>query len=360
MSDAWKAGLLRLSVLDLSPVPSGSPPAKALRNTLDLARHTDGLGYHRYWLAEHHNSGALACTVPEILIGHVAGITQRLRVGSGGVMLPNHAPLKVAETFRVLEALHPDRIDLGLGRAPGTDVLTALALRQSGFPITADDFPEQLTELLGFLRDDLPAGHRFRSVVAEPHDAGVPEVWLLGATGFSAQKAAELGLAFAFAHHINPGAALEALALYRAQFRPSAWLATPRALVSVAAICADTEEVAFELAGSSDLLGLQLHRNPRAPLPSVAEAAAYPYTAAELEHVCTQRERLFAGSPGTVREELSRFAGEAGVEEIMVLTLVHEHAARLRSYTLLAEAFGLKTSAGQGTKPEHLDRGEHG
>lgn len=300
----------------------------------------------RYWLAEHHNSGALACTVPEVLIGHVAGVTQRLRVGSGGVMLPNHAPLRVAETFRVLEALHPGRIDLGIGRAPGTDVLTALALRQTGFPITADDFPAQLAELLGFLRDDLPEGHRFRSVVAEPHGVGTPEVWLLGATDFSARKAAELGLAFACAHHINPSAALDALALYRAQFRPSAWLSRPRALMSVAVICADTEEAALELAGSSDLLGLQFHRNARAPLPSVAEAAAYPYTAAELERVCANRERLFAGTPETVRAELTRFAEQAEVEEVMVLTLVHDHAARLRSYALLAEAFGLPAAVG--------------
>ena len=336
----------RLSVLDLSPVPSGSTAAGALRNTLDLARHADAWGYHRYWLAEHHNSRALACTVPEVLIGAVAGVTERLRVGAGGVMLPNHAPLKVAETFRVLEALHPERIDLGIGRAPGTDVLTALALRQSGFPITADDFPEQLVELLGFLRDELPEDHRFRSVVAEPQGVGAPEVWLLGATDFSARKAAELGLAFAFAHHINPSAALEALALYREAFRPSPWLSEPRALVSVAAICAETDDAALELAGSSDLLGLQFHRNPRAPLPSVAEAAAYPYTAVELERVCANRERLFAGTPETVHAELSRFAKHAGVEEVMVLTLVHDHAARLRSYALLAEAFGLSAAVG--------------
>src|SRR5580698_481221 len=193
-----------LSVLDISPVPSGSSSSDALRNTLDLAKLTDTLGYRRYWLAEHHNTALIASTSPEVMIGHVADVTQRMRVGSGGIMLPNHSPLHVAEAFRVLEALHPGRIDLGLGRAPGTDTVTALALRRSRQAVFSDEFPQQLDELLGFLSDDFAEEHPFRHVKAMPMDVGTPEIWLLGSSDFSAQLAAKLGLGFAFAHHIQP------------------------------------------------------------------------------------------------------------------------------------------------------------
>ncbi len=332
---------LRLSVLDLSPVPSGSTGAQALRNTLDLARLAESLGYHRYWLAEHHNAAGLASSVPEVLIGHVAAVTSRLRVGSGGVMLPNHAPLKVAETFRVLEALHPRRIDLGLGRAPGTDSLTALALRRSREALAADDFPEQLAELLAFLEDDFPDDHPFRRIVAIPEGVAPPPLWLLGSSGYSAQLAAAVGLGCAFAHHIHPEPAVDALRLYRARFRPSTRNAEPQALIATAVVCAETDAEADELARSFDLAWLRIRQGARGAYPSVAEATDYPYTGEERAFVRGNRERLFVGSPGAVHERLSRLAREAGVDEVMVLSMIHDHAARRRSYELLAEAFEL-------------------
>ncbi|MFL5666064.1 MAG: LLM class flavin-dependent oxidoreductase, partial [Ktedonobacteraceae bacterium] len=215
-----------LSVLDLSPVDSGSSSGQALQNTIKLAQLADRLGYTRYWLAEHHNTSMLASSTPEIMIGHVAQATKRIRVGSGGVMLPNHSPLKVAETFRVLEALHPGRIDLGIGRAPGTDPRTALALRRSREALGADDFPEQLAELLAFSGEGegFPDSHPFRSVQAIPTDVHLPPIWLLGSSDYSAQAAATLGVGFAFAHHINPNFAVPAIEIYRAIFEPSEWL----------------------------------------------------------------------------------------------------------------------------------------
>src|SRR4051794_5833240 len=244
---------LRLSVLDVSPIPSGSTAAEALRHTLDLARLADALGYTRYWLAEHHNSAGIASSAPEVMIGHVASVTSRLRVGSGGVMLPNHSPLKVAEWFRVLEALHPGRIDLGLGRAPGTDGLTAFALRRSREAMAVDDFPEQLAELLGYLGEDLPAEHPFSQIVAVPQGVPMPPVWLLGSSDFGARAAAAYGLGFAFAHHINPSFALPALRLYREGFKPVANLPAPQAILGVSVITAPSDEEAEHLAASLDL-----------------------------------------------------------------------------------------------------------
>ena len=332
---------MRLSVLDLSPVPSGATAAEALRNTLDLARHADRLGYHRYWLAEHHNTGLIASSSPEVMIGHVAQVTERLRVGSGGVMLPNHAPLKVAETFRTLEALHPGRIDLGLGRAPGTDARTALALRRSQFPITADDFPQQLSDLLGFLTDALPEGHPFQTVQAAPEEVSPPELWLLGSSDFSARMAAERGLGFAFAHHIDPWPAVPALRLYHQGFRPSRYLSAPQSLMGVHVICAETDEAAEALAASADLTLLRFRQGKFAgKVPSAAEALAYPYTDVEREAVTFNRQRLTVGSPETVRRRLTELAAETGVSELMVTSLIHDHAARKQSYALLAEAFG--------------------
>ena len=260
-----------LSVLDISPVPSGSSSSDALRNTLDLAKLTDALGYRRYWLAEHHNTPLIASTSPEVMIGHVADVTQRMRVGSGGIMLPNHAPLKVAETFRVLEALHPGRIDLGLGRAPGTDSLTALALRRSREAVYSDDFPAQLAELLAFFGDDFPANHPYARVKAMPEDAATPEIWLLGSSEFSAQLAASAGLRFAFAHHIQPEPAIRALRFYRDNFQPSRYLSAPESLIAVTVICAETDEQARELAAPAELTMLRFRQGGRmGKLPSVA------------------------------------------------------------------------------------------
>jgi luciferase family oxidoreductase group 1 len=334
-----------LSVLDISPVPSGSSSSDALRNTLDLAKLTDALGYSRYWLAEHHNTALIASTSPEVMIGHVANVTQHMRVGSGGIMLPNHAPLKVAETFRVLEALHPGRIDLGLGRAPGTDSLTALALRRSREAVYSDDFPAQLAELLAFFDDEFPANHPYQRVKAMPDDAATPEIWLLGSSDFSAQLAASAGLRFAFAHHIQPEPAISALRLYRDNFKPSRYLDKPESLIAVSAICAETDEKARELAGPAELTMLRFRQGGRmGKLPSVAEAKAYPYTAEELVAVREGRQRLTVGSPATVRERLTTLAAQGAADEIMVTTIVHDHQDRRRSYELIAEAFGISVA----------------
>jgi len=332
---------LRLSVLDLSPISSGSDAGEALRNTLDLARLADRLGYTRYWLAEHHNTAFIASAAPEVMIAHVAQVTERMRVGSGGVMLPNHAPLKVAETFRTLEALHPGRIDLGLGRAPGTDPVTALALRRSRGAVSANDFPELLGELMAFFTGEFPANHPFRRVTAIPTGVPTPEIWLLGSSGFSAQLAAREGMAFAFAHHINPGPAVEALRVYRETFQPSEYLQEPMALLATSVIVAETDERADELARPMDLTRLFLEQGRLVPLPTIEEATNYPYSDFEREHIQANRARAFIGSAGTVREKLTSFAQQAGVDEIMAMTMVHDHQDRRRSYELLAEAFCL-------------------
>lgn len=335
-------GPIKLSVLDLSPVSSGSSGRQALLNTLDLARLADRLGYTRYWMAEHHNSPGLASSVPEILIGHVADVTAHIRVGSGGIMLPNHSSLKVAETFRVLEALHPGRIDLGLGRAPGTDMLTAQALRR---PATRDSFPQQLGELLAFLGGGFPEGHPYQPIIAIPEDAPSPQLWMLSSSGYGAQVAAELGMGLAFAHHINPDPAVAALRLYQQSFKPSAQFQGPQSILAVAAVCAEDQAEAERLAGSFDLVRLRIEQGRSGKFPSVEEAAAYPYGAAEQQRIRENRARFFVGTPDLLKTRITALAGEAGVEEVMVLTMAHDHGARLRSYGLLAEAFGLGPKA---------------
>jgi luciferase family oxidoreductase group 1 len=335
-----------LSVLDVSPVPAGTSSAQALRNTLDLARLADRLGYTRYWLAEHHNIPSIASSAPEIMIGHVAGVTARLRVGSGGIMLPNHTPLKVVETFRVLAALHPDRIDLGLGRAPGTDQLTALALRRSREALAAQDFDDQLLELLAFATGEWPDNHPFRAVQAVPADVPLPPIWLLSSSGHSAGLAAELGVGFAFAYHINPnGGVVEAMLAYRQQFSPSRNFPQPHAMLTVSVICAGTEGEAADLATTLELAFLRLSSGRPAPLPSPAEAKAYPYTPAERAHIEASRGRFIVGTPETVRTQLLQMAAQTQADEIMVTTMTYDHAARLHSYELLAEAFELQAAA---------------
>ncbi len=331
----------RLSVLDLSPVPAGSSSREALQNTLDLARLVEDLGYSRYWLAEHHNTPLIASSAPEVMIGHVADVTRRIRVGSGGVMLPNQAPLRVAESFRVLEALHPGRVDLGIGRAPGTDPITTLALRRSREAMGADDFPVRLEELLGFLDGEFPENHPFKRIRAMPDDVPMPEVWLLGTSDFSAQLAAMLGLRYAYAHHIVPENALTSLRVYRENFKPSAHLAAPETLLCVSVLCAETDERAAELARPMELTLLRFRQGRMTRFPSVAEATDYPYTPDERHIIALSRERFFAGSPDRVRKHITTLADRAGVSEIMITTMAHEHADRCRSYELLAEAFSL-------------------
>jgi luciferase family oxidoreductase group 1 len=328
-----------LSVLDVSPVSSGSNSAGALRNTLDLARFVDRLGFKRYWLAEHHNLPSIASSAPEVMIGHVASVTGRIRVGAGGIMLPNHAPLRVVETFRVLEALHPGRVDLGIGRAPGTDPVAATALRRSQDGLGAEDFPQRFGELLAFGGDGFPEGHPFRSVVAMPSDVGLPPIWLLGSSGYSAKAAGEMGLGYAFAAHFSPSDPAPSMRAYRESFEPSETFGHPSAVLAVAVVCGDSDEHAQRIASSMELAWVRLRSGRPGPLPSPEEALAYPYTPAERRLADTYRSMQIVGDPPSVRARIEEIAEHTAADEIMVTTNVHDHAERLRSYERLAEVF---------------------
>ncbi len=326
-----------LSVLDLAPVPEGATAAEALRATIELAQRTEELGYRRFWVAEHHNMPGIASSAPAVLIGHLADATSTMRVGSGGVMLPNHVSLVVAEQFGMLEALHPGRIDLGIGRAPGTDQVTAAALRRSPKALPADDFPQQLTDLLGFFSGDWPRGHPFAAITATPGLGYAPDMWLLGSSGYSAQVAGLLGLPFAFAHHFGAANTLPALALYREHFRPSATPDRPYAMVAAAVICAETDERARWLAGPGALSFLRLRLGRPGPLPSPEDAAAYPYTPLDREIIASRQSSSIIGSPDTVRQGLTDLLAATGADELMITTMVHDPADRSRSFELVAE-----------------------
>jgi luciferase family oxidoreductase group 1 len=332
-----------LSVLDVSPVSSGSDGAQALRNTLELSRLADRLGYERYWLAEHHNLPSIASSAPEIMIGHVANVTERIRVGAGGIMLPNHAPLKVAETFRVLEALHPERIDLGIGRAPGTDPVTATALRRSQDGLEAEDFPQRFGELLAFSGGGFTEDHPFRSVVAMPSDVGLPPIWLLGSSGYSARAAGEMGLGYAFASHFSPADPSPALLAYRESFEPSDSFERPSAILAVAVICGETNEHAERLATSMELAWVRMRSGNPGPLPNPEEAMAYPYTPAERRLADAYRSMQVVGDPRTVRARIEELAEHTAADEVMVTTNVYDHGERLRSYERLAKVLGTAT-----------------
>lgn len=326
-----------LSVLDLSPIAAGSKDSEALINTLDLAKAADRLGYVRYWLAEHHSIPSVASTAPQIMIGHVASVTNRIRVGSGGIMLPNHAPLRVAEEFRVLEALHPGRIDLGLGRAPGSSQATALALRRSRERLMVDDFSEQIAELIHYLR----APDTDDSIEAIPRDVPSPPIWMLGSTEDGAQIAADLGVGFAFAHHINPDLAEFATQVYRKTFKASAWLDRPRVILALSAICAESEDAANRLASSLELAWVRLRSGKPTPFPSPEDAQHYHYNDLEQHLAQVARAHFMAGTPAELKTRLMTLAGRCQADELMVMTVAHSHAARVRSYELLAEVFEL-------------------
>jgi len=331
-----------LSILDLSPVTTATPPAQALRNTLDLARFADTLGYTRYWLAEHHNLANIASSAPDIMIGQVAASKKNMSIGSGGVMLPNHAPLMVMERFKVLEALFPGRIDLGLGRAPGTDQITSLALRRRQDTAgEQDDFLDRFQEMILFESKGFPPNHPFSKVSAMPTDVKLPPIWLLGSSGYSAELAAHVGAGFSFAHHFSDFPPEGPMLNYRSQFKPSAWRQTPCAILGVAAICAETGEEADHLAKSADLHFARRTVGQYGPLASPDEAAAYPYTPIDRQRIEHNRKRLIVGSPEDVRERITALADSTKADEVMITTMVFEHAARKRSYELLASAFGL-------------------
>ena len=332
---------MTLSVLDQSPIRSGGSPSDAIHETLQLAEIVDRLGYHRYWLAEHHSSPALAGSSPEIMIGQVAARAPHLRVGSGGVMLSHYSALKVAENFRMLETLFPGRIDLGIGRAPGSDQLTARALCHGPGALGIEHFPEQISDLIGFLQNQLPPGHPFAGVHAMPMGPTVPEIWLLGSSDASAIYAAQFGAAFSFAHFISTENGAEVMRAYREGFQPSPTLVTSRANVAVFALCADTESEARRLAKSRDLFLLRLYTGRFGPYPSVEEAEAYPYTNRDLAIIQHTRQRTIAGAPEQVRERLLALGAEYGTEEFVVVTMTHDFKARVRSYELLADVFEL-------------------
>jgi luciferase family oxidoreductase group 1 len=331
---------MRLSVLDLAPVPSGSTSAVALRNSLDLARHVERLGYYRYWVAEHHNMPGIASSAPAVLIGHIADATSTIRVGSGGVMLPNHSPLVVAEQFGMLEAFHPGRIDLGIGRAPGTDPLTASALRGTA-ELNADGFPNDLAYLLAFFNGDFPPEHPYARLTPVPARGNAPDVWLLGSSDYSAQVAAYLGMPFGFAHHFAPENTLPALAAYRSLFRPSSHLEAPYVLVAAAVVCAESDDHAKWLALPSALSFLRLRSGSPGLLPTPEEAAAYPYSESEQAFIDRRQQHQIIGSPTSVVRGLTELLEQTHADELMLTTVVHDHAERLRSYELVARAFDL-------------------
>ena len=337
---------MRLSVLDQSPVSVGMEPAQALQNSIELARRADDWGYHRYWIAEHHGTDALASPAPEILIARIGAETARIRIGSGGVMLPHYSPLKVAEVFRMLHALTPGRVDLGVGRAPGGTPLETFALRRERLDTPPpDDFGDQLVELLAFLNAEFGPRHPFARVKLSPQAAGAPDVWLLGSSMWSASAAAQLGLPYAFAHFISPEPTRSAIEHYRANFTPSRYLAEPHAIVSLGAICADTDAEAERLSASARLVRRRLFQGDLRPIPSVEDAQRELNELPSPGFVDTPSEwpRYFVGSPEALRASLAALAGALQIEEIMIVTIVHEHAARLRSYELLARAFALRS-----------------
>jgi luciferase family oxidoreductase group 1 len=336
---------LSLSVLDQSTIASGRGPAAAIQETLALAPQVEAWGYKRYWMAEHHNSAAHAGSAPEILIAAIAATTKRIRVGSAGVMLPHYSALKVAEQFRVLEAIAPGRIDLGLGRAPGSDGRTAYALNpQAG--TAADNFPAQLRDLMGWLGDGLPEAHPFRAVTASPAVETRPELWMLGSSEYGAQVAAFFGLPYCYAHFITDGAGGEqAMEMYHQGFRPSAHCAAPHAAIGVFALTAPTREEARRLFAPRGLWRLWRDQGRFLPLPSQAEAEAYDYSPAEREHVERLASRALIGSPAEVRAGIEALAARYNAQEVAILTPCHDAAARADSYRLLAEAFGLSALA---------------
>jgi luciferase family oxidoreductase group 1 len=355
--NAAQGEALKLSIIDQSPVPAGFTPADALRNTIELAQLAERLGYERYWIAEHHAIEALASPAPEILIARLGAETSSIRIGSGGVMLPHYSPMKVAEVFRVLHALYPDRIDLGVGRAPGGTPLESYALwRTRGEHPQSDDFGQQLVELLAFLKRSFPANHPFSRIRLSPEIPGVPEVWLLGSSMWSASAAAQLGLPYAFAHFIDPVSTRLAIEHYRSHFKPAnnGW-SHPRVILAVGALCADTEEEAERLISSARLFRRRIRRGELGPIPTpeealvelgdsnnaTAEQAAVRSSGGESGEG-SEFPRYTVGTPDKVRDRLIDMASVLQADELMIVTVMHGHQERKHSYQRLADAFGLK------------------
>ena len=334
---------LKLSVLDQSPIISGTTPREAIAQTLRLAQQAEAWGYHRYWCAEHHSIMALADPCPEILITRVASVTSKIRVGTGGVLLPYYSPLKIAEQFRMLEALFPGRIDLGIGRAPGGDQATAMAMGEGRYP-SADDFPDQVRFLDAYLNDEIPGNHPFARVKAQPMGPGAPQIWLLGSSDYSGALAAELGQRFAFAHFISAQGGDGVTRDYRRRYQASPREPQPQAMVCVFVICAETRAQAERLAQSVDLRRLNMDYGVNKPVPTLEEAESYPYTDADRARIRHHRRRVVLGTPDEVRDRLLELQTEFEADELMVITITGDYESRLRSYGLLAETFALQTA----------------
>ena len=335
--------IMKLSVLDQSPIRSNASPDVSIRESIALAQACEGFGYHRYWLSEHHSSGAVAGSAPEILAAAIASTTSRIRVGAAGIMLPHYAALKVAEQFRVLEAIAPGRIDLGLGRAPGSDGRTALALNPNSRG-AADMFPTQVRDVMAWVSGEpLPLDHPFRTIVAEPRGPHAPQIWILGSSNYGAQLAAWFGLPYAFAYFFSDGAgATEALHLYQTQFKqPEPAEAKPRSAVTVFALVADTEEEARYLAKSRGAFWGMRNRGIYIPLPSPEEADMFDFSEDEKERIAASQRRNFIGTAPQVAARLHDLAQDLRLDEIAITTAVYNPAARIRSYELLAREFGL-------------------
>jgi luciferase family oxidoreductase group 1 len=334
---------MKLSVLDQSTASKGRSQDTAIRETLELARHCDALGYHRYWLSEHHNSGSIVGTAPEILMAAIAATTPRIRVGSAGVMLPHYSALKVAEQFRVLEAIAPGRIDLGIGRAPGSDQMTSYALNPNPQNVH-DQFPRQVQELQHWVSGTpLPEGHPFSKVVAQPTGPTSPEMWILGSSDYGAQLAAYFGLPYAFAYFFSEGTGVEqALDLYRENYRPTEKNPKPVATICVWALAADTEEDALFQFKSRERAMIDRKLGIRLPLTSPEEAAARTYSSAEMAIAKKLHRKAIVGSSEQVAERLKELAKALDLDELVVVTWTYDPAPRHRSYELLAQAFEMK------------------
>ena len=332
---------LSVSALDLVPLVRGGTSVAALRNAAELAQAVDRFGYTRLWYAEHHNMPGIASTTPEILIAHVGSMTTRIRLGAGGVMLPNHSPLKVAESYKLLEAIHPGRIDLGIGRAPGTDGLTALALRRSRAALTADDFLEQLSELIAWGSGEFPPDHPFRAVSAIPDDRPLPPLYILGSSDYGAKLAARMGVAFAFAGHFSPDPPEPAMRAYRTEFSMNGVLDKPHAILALSVYCADTEAAAQRMASSALLSFVQLRTGHPGRMPSPDEAMSHVFTPEEHAIVASYKKLQIVGTPEQVRARIEDLTARTEADEVMIATHAWDLAARVRSYELVAEAFDL-------------------
>ena len=332
-----------LSVLDVAPVAEGSTPAEALRNSLDLAPRVEQLGFRRYWVAEHHNMPGIASSSPAVLLAHLASVTSTIRMGSGGVMLPNHSSLIIAEQFGMLEALHPGRIDLGIGRAPGTDQLTAYALRRAN--ANADEFPNQLVELSGYFDGEWPEDHPFREIIANPGRGYRPDLWMLGSSDYGAHAAGVLGMPYSFAHHFASKNTMLAAKTYREAFRADGGIEEPYLMLGVSVLCAETDERAQWLAGSGQLSFIRMRTGRPGKLPSPEEADATEYSPQEQALIDGRVGSQIVGSPETVRDGLRDLIERTGANELILTTTVHAHAERVRSYELLAEVTRLEPLA---------------